>query len=90
MYCITLQRLKSEGALGQQNLTGDDETCMGSISISNISVPLKNDFLQKGMKGKLTRGNSLLELKIFYDINFRQFLFYLQLINLTTLNFAIR
>ncbi|KAK4310082.1 hypothetical protein Pmani_018334 [Petrolisthes manimaculis] len=47
-----IQRLKSEGALGQQNLNGDDETCMGSISISNISVPLKNEFLQKGMKGE--------------------------------------
>nr|XP_053651205.1 anillin-like isoform X3 [Cherax quadricarinatus] len=46
-----IQRLKTEGALGQQSWSGDEDTCMGSISISNISVPLKQDFLRKGMKG---------------------------------------
>ncbi|XP_050688938.1 anillin-like isoform X3 [Eriocheir sinensis] len=46
-----IQRLKAEGALGQQSWAGDVDTCMGSISISNISVPLKHEFLQKGMKG---------------------------------------
>ncbi|XP_069185998.1 anillin isoform X4 [Procambarus clarkii] len=46
-----IQRLKAEGALGQQSWSGDEDTCMGSISISNISVPLKQDFLRKGMNG---------------------------------------
>ncbi|XP_042228386.1 anillin-like isoform X4 [Homarus americanus] len=45
-----IQRIKAEGALGQQG-SGDEDTCMGSISISNVSVPLKQDFLQKGMTG---------------------------------------
>ncbi|XP_045117440.1 anillin-like isoform X5 [Portunus trituberculatus] len=45
-----IQRIKAEGALGQQSWAGDD-TCMGSISISNITVPLKHEFLQRGMKG---------------------------------------
>ncbi|KAK8401671.1 hypothetical protein O3P69_001061 [Scylla paramamosain] len=45
-----IQRLKAEGALGQQSWAGED-TCMGSISISNITVPLKHEFLQRGMKG---------------------------------------
>ncbi|KAG0725453.1 Anillin [Chionoecetes opilio] len=45
-----IQRLKAEGALGQQSWAGED-ACMGSISISNITVPLKHEFLQKGMKG---------------------------------------
>lgn len=47
-----MQRLKAEGALGQQSWAGDVDTCMGSISISNISVPLKHEFLQRGMKGE--------------------------------------
>lgn len=46
-----IQRLKAEGALGQQSWTSDEDSCMGSISISNISVPLKQSFLQKGMNG---------------------------------------
>ncbi|CAL4065742.1 unnamed protein product, partial [Meganyctiphanes norvegica] len=43
-----IQRIKAEGALGQQ----DVDSCSGSMSISNISLPLKQDFLQKGMKGE--------------------------------------
>ncbi|XP_071548148.1 uncharacterized protein [Panulirus ornatus] len=46
-----IQLVKSRGALGQQSWTSDEESCMGSISISNISVPLKQSFLQKGMNG---------------------------------------
>lgn len=47
-----MQRLKAEGSLGQQSWASDVDTCRGSISISNISVPLKHEFLQRGMKGE--------------------------------------
>jgi len=43
-----IQRIKAEGALGQQEV----DSCSGSISISNISLPLKQDYLQKGIKGE--------------------------------------
>ncbi|RXG61729.1 Single-stranded DNA-binding protein, mitochondrial [Armadillidium vulgare] len=43
-----IQRLKAEGALGKRNCWNlDDDSCRGSISINNISLPLKTDFLNK-------------------------------------------
>ncbi|XP_063587619.1 anillin-like isoform X5 [Penaeus indicus] len=46
-----IQRLKTEGALAQRSWPGDEDCCQGSISISRISVPLKQDFIKKGISG---------------------------------------
>ncbi|XP_068229036.1 anillin-like isoform X3 [Palaemon carinicauda] len=46
-----IQRLKTEGALSQHSWAVSEDSCRGSISISNISVPLKKDFIESGMKG---------------------------------------
>ncbi|XP_037799219.1 anillin-like [Penaeus monodon] len=46
-----IQRLKTEGALAQRSWPGDEDCCQGSISISRISVPLKQDFIKKGING---------------------------------------
>ncbi|XP_042861086.1 anillin-like isoform X2 [Penaeus japonicus] len=46
-----IQRLKTEGAMAQRSWPGDEDCCQGSISISKISVPLKQDFIKKGISG---------------------------------------
>ncbi|MCL4126176.1 UNVERIFIED_CONTAM: hypothetical protein GTU68_024644 [Idotea baltica] len=43
-----IQRLKAEGALGKRSYwTEDEDSCRGSISIGHITLPLKQDFLDK-------------------------------------------
>ncbi|XP_066988802.1 anillin-like [Macrobrachium rosenbergii] len=46
-----IQRLKTEGALSQHSWAVSEDSCRGSISISNISVPLKREFIESGMNG---------------------------------------
>ncbi|XP_076045559.1 uncharacterized protein LOC143027828 isoform X3 [Oratosquilla oratoria] len=45
-----IQRLKTEGAMGERNWASgtNPDSCHGSISISNIALPLKQDFVRKG------------------------------------------